>query len=182
MLQPDFQPFPALSTDRLILRRIKINDAKEVLYLRSNAEVLKYIGKEPLLTLEEAAGFIERINNDLKNCDGIAWAIALKDEPEKLVGTIGFWRMDKAAYRAEIGYLIHPQFWGKGYIKEAIKATLDYGFNSMGLHSVEARISPENLASAAVLEANKFVKEGHLKESFCFRGKFEDTVIYSRLK
>ncbi len=51
----------------------------------------------------------------------------------------------------------------------------------MNLHSVEARISPQNLASAAVLEANGFIKEGHLKESFCFREKFEDTVIYSIL-
>lgn len=182
MLETNFSPFPELLTARLLLRKVQRTDAAEVLILRSNPIVLKYIGKEPMQSLEEATAFIDRINTDIERGDGITWAIALQEKPQVLVGTIGFWRMDKPAYRAEIGYLIHPDLWGKGLIKEAIHTVLDYGFERMGLHSIEARISPENNASAAVLKANGFVKEGHLKESFCFRGKFEDTIIYSRLE
>lgn len=181
ILQTRFSPLPEIQTDRLLLRQIKLSDAPEVFYLRSNPEVLKYIGKEPCQSIKEAAAFIGKVLTDLEAGDGVAWAITLKDDPEIMIGHIGFWRMDKPAFRAEIGYLIHPQHWGKGLIKEAIKATLQFGFQTMNLHSVEARISPQNLASAAVLEANGFIKEGHLKESFCFREKFEDTVIYSIL-
>jgi ribosomal-protein-alanine N-acetyltransferase len=67
-------------------------------------------------------------------------------------------------------------------MKEAINSVVDYGFNILGLHSIEALLSPENIASSAVLESTGFIKEGHLKESFYFNGKFGDTAIYSRLK
>jgi ribosomal-protein-alanine N-acetyltransferase len=50
------------------------------------------------------------------------------------------------------------------------------------LHSIGALLSSENIASSAVLESTGFVREGHLKESFYFRGEFEDTLIYSRLR
>jgi len=67
-------------------------------------------------------------------------------------------------------------------VKEAVLKVVDYGFNTLGLHSVEARTSPDNTASNKVLESAGFIQEGYLKESFCFRGVFEDTVIYSKIK
>ncbi len=67
-------------------------------------------------------------------------------------------------------------------MKEAINCVVDYGFTILKLHSIEALLSPANTASSAVLESTGFVKEGHLKESFYFRGEFGDTLIYSRLK
>ena len=66
-------------------------------------------------------------------------------------------------------------------MKEAINCVVDYGFTNLGLHSIEALLTPANIGSSAVLESTGFVKEAHLKESFYFRGKFEDTVIYSKL-
>jgi ribosomal-protein-alanine N-acetyltransferase len=66
-------------------------------------------------------------------------------------------------------------------MKEAIRAVIAFGFSVMGLHSIEARIDAQNLASAASLEAAGFSQEGYLKEEFYFRGKFLDTIIYSRL-
>ena len=77
--------------------------------------------------------------------------------------------------------MLHPAHWRKGIMKEAIHAVVDYGFNILGFHSIEALLSPENIASSMVLERTGFVKEGHLKESFHFNGKFGDTAIYSRL-
>jgi RimJ/RimL family protein N-acetyltransferase len=70
----------------------------------------------------------------------------------------------------------------KGIMKKAIKAVVDYGFSKLGLHNIEALLSPENIVSSAWLETNGFVKESHLKESFYFNGLFGDTAIYSRLK
>jgi ribosomal-protein-alanine N-acetyltransferase len=78
--------------------------------------------------------------------------------------------------------MLHPDFWKKGIMKEAIVAVLDFGFNVMRLHSVEANINSGNDASASVLEATGFIKEAHFREDFFFDGTFRDTIIYSRLK
>lgn len=182
MLQPDFSSFPELTTSRLLLRKTTLTDADAVFFLRSDPEVLKYLGREPCTSLKEAEDFITLITNNLETNEAISWAITLKEEPAKMIGNIAFWRMDKASYRSEIGYVLHPGYWQKGIMKEAILKVLSYGFDTMGLHSVEARISPGNRASAALLETTGFVQEGYLKESFCFRGIFEDTVIYSKIK
>ena len=90
--------------------------------------------------------------------------------------------MLKEHYRAELGYVLDPAYWNKGIMKESILRTLDYGFTTMGLHSVEARINPDNIASASVLESTGFVREAYFKEDFFHREQFEDTAVYSRLQ
>ena len=67
-------------------------------------------------------------------------------------------------------------------MKEAINCIVEYGFTVLKLHSIEALLNPDNIASSSVLEKTGFVKEGHLKGNFYFKGEFGDTLIYSRLK
>lgn len=181
MLVLNFTPFPELKTQRLLLRKLEITDAGELFFLRSNEAVLRYLGKEPAKTVEEVEQFIKKIDKAIEENDSILWGIAFPDEPLTIIGTICIWNFQKEHYRAEIGYLLHPGQWRKGIMKEAITAVVDYGFNKLGLHSMEAMLSPENIASCAVLESTGFMKEAHFKESFYFNGKFGDTAIYSRL-
>ena len=182
MLQPNFSPFPELSTERLLLRRLVMEDAPEIFFLRSDPTILHFLSKEPAANMKEAEDFITRISNDIDKNDGIMWAITLKENPSKTIGTICYWRMQKEHYRAEIGYVLDPGYWRKGIMKETILKTLVYGFSTLGLHSAEARINPHNLASASVLESTGFVREAYFKEDFFHRGKFEDTAVYSRLQ
>jgi len=182
MLTLNFTPFPELKTERLLLRKLKISDAGEILFLRSNDDVLRYLGREPAASINEAEEFINKINTSVDANESILWGIVLSDDPAVLIGTICLWNFKTEHYRVEIGYILHPNHWRKGIMKEAIKAVVDYGFNILGLHSIEALLSPENIASSSVLESTGFVKEAHLKESFYFRGKFGDTIIYSKLK
>jgi ribosomal-protein-alanine N-acetyltransferase len=91
------------------------------------------------------------------------------------------WNIQKQYYRAETGYLLHPDYRRKAIMKEAIQEIKGYGFKTMQLHSIDARIQTENNDSAAIPEATGFIKEGYLKEEFYFRGKFPYTIIYSRL-
>lgn len=182
MPEPSFSPFPKIETGRLLLRQIIKTDAAELLLLRSSEKVMQYIDKERTKTIPEAEELIKRIENDINNNEGITWGISLKQKPEKLIGTIGFWRIIKNHYRAEIGYMIHPDYWGKGLMKEAVQAVIDFGFSAIQLHSIEAHINPANRASAALLEKTGFVREAYFKEDFFFRGKFLDTAIYSLLK
>jgi len=182
MLELNFSPFPELKTERLLLRRLTNNDAEEMFFLRSNEDVLRYLGRGPTQSVKEAEEFINKINKSADENENILWGIALLEEPTKIIGTICLWNFKTESYRGEIGYILHPGHWGKGIMKEAINRVVDYAFNTLKLHSIEALLSPENIASASVLEKTGFVKEGHLKESFYFRGKFSDTAIYSRLK
>ena len=78
--------------------------------------------------------------------------------------------------------MILPQYNGRGITTEAVKVALEYGFNQLQLHSIEAIIDPENSASEKVLQKNGFVKEAHILENEFYEGKFLDTVIYSLLK
>jgi [ribosomal protein S5]-alanine N-acetyltransferase len=181
MLELNFKPFPEIETERLLLRRISDEDAPEIFFLRSNKQVLHYINKEPAASIDAAREFISNINSFIDKSESILWGIAWKDQPAKVIGTICFWNIRTDHYRAEIGYALHPDQWKKGVMKEAIKATLDHGFNRMGLHSVDAHINPENLASSAVLEANGFRKEAHFREDLCYKGEFFDTIIYAKL-
>ena len=180
MLTINFNPFPNLETERLLLRRVDTNDIKEIFALRSNPETMKYIPRPLLKTDEDALEHIAMIDTKIETNEGINWAITLKDNP-KLIGVIGHYRIKPEHYRAEIGYMLVPEFHGKGIVSEALKEVVNYGFKIMKLHSIEAIIDPENHGSAKVLEKNGFVKEAHLKENKFFEGRFLDTVIYSIL-
>ena len=180
MLTINFTPFPNLETERLLLRRVNNNDIKEVLALRSNPETMKYIPRPLVKNDDEALEHIAMIETKIENNEGINWAITLKDNP-KLIGVIGHYRIKPEHYRSEIGYMILPEFNGKGIVTEAVQEVVKYGFEAMQLHSIEAVIDPDNIASAKVLEKNNFVKEAHLKENEFYDGRFYDSVIYSLL-
>ena len=182
MLDPNFSPFPEIKTKRLLLRRMTNNDAAEILHLRSSEEVMQYIDRERAVTIKDAEVFLGRINASIDSNNGILWGITLKEDPEKLIGNIGYWRLIKENYRAEVGYMLNPAFWKKGIMKEALQEVINFGFNSMNLHSIEANINPGNAASAGLLESTGFIKEAYFKEDFFFNGAFHDTIIYSRLK
>ena len=180
MLTINFSPFPNLETERLLLRRVNPTDIKEIFALRSNPETMKYIPRPLIKTDEDALEHIATIDVKIETNEGVNWAITLKDNP-KLIGVIGYYRIKPEHYRAEIGYMLLPEYHGKGIISEAVKETVNYGFQIMKLHSIEAIIDPDNHGSAKVLEKNGFVKEAHLKENEFFEGRFLDSVIYSIL-
>ena len=181
MLELNFVPFPEIKTERLLLRKMTDADAPEIQFLRSDDRVMKYIDREKTKTVEEALAFIQKVNGSIDNNECIMWAIALQDDPDTLIGNIGFWRIINQHYRSEIGYTLHPDFWNNGIMKEALLAAIDFGFKAMKLHSIEAHINPDNTASGKVLEKTGFVREAYFKEDFFFRGEFIDTAIYSLL-
>lgn len=180
MLEFNFHPFPVLETERLLLRRVTTDDVNEVFELRSNPETMKFIPRPLVKNNEEALEHIAMIEEKIETNIGINWGITLKGNP-KLLGIIGYYRMQPENYRSEIGYILLPEFHGKGIITEAVNTLINYGFNDLKLHSIEAVIDPENYASEKVLQKCGFVKEAHLKECGFYDGKFIDSVIYSLL-
>ncbi len=180
MLIINFDPFPVINTERLLLRRISQNHINEIFFLRSDVKIMKYMDKIPAKTINDASDFIQKITEQEKNNEAITWAITIKGET-KLIGTICFWKILKEHYRAEIGYQLHPEHWGKGIMQEAITEVLNYGFKIMNLHSIEANVNPGNKASIRLLEKNNFTREAYFKENYFYDEKFLDTAIYSLL-
>lgn len=180
MLTLNFAPFPIIKTDKLLLRQVNKSDVNEVFFLRSDQRVLKFLDRVPAKSTDEALIFIEEINDLEKNNEAVTWAITLKEDT-KLIGTISFWNIQKEHYRAEIGYVLHPDFYGKGIMQEAMTEVIKFGFQVMKLHSIEANTNPDNKASIKLLERNKFIREGYFRENYFFGGKFYDSVIYSLL-
>jgi [ribosomal protein S5]-alanine N-acetyltransferase len=155
-------------------------DIDEVLQIRSDEEIMRYIGKPLLTTKAEAFAYMQELQYTYMQKEGICWAIALKDDP-RMIGMAGYRRFIREHYRGEIGYAILPAFQRKGYMQETLTAIVEYGFNKIGLHSIEANVDKENIASIHLLEKNGFTKEAHFKENYFFNGRFIDSVIYSLL-
>ncbi|POY38755.1 N-acetyltransferase [Flavobacterium alvei] len=178
MINLIFNPFPNLETERLLLRRVVNKDVEQIFALRSDKEVMKYIPRPLVKTKDDALAHITMIDEKIDTNEGINWAITLKNN-DKLIGIIGLYRIQPEHFRAEIGYMLLPEYHGKGIVSEAINEVVNYGFASIKLHSIEAIIDPKNFASEKVLQKNGFVKEAHLKENEYYEGRFLDTVIYS---
>lgn len=175
-----FLPFHNLESERLLLRQITNNDIQEVFELRSNPETMKFIPRPLVTNMDEAYEHIKMIQDKIETNEGINWAVTLKGEG-KLIGIVGHYRIKWEHFRSEIGYMIAPEHSGKGIITEVVQLLIDYGFNHMKMHSLEAVIDPENHASARVLEKNNFVKEAHFIENEFYNGKFLDAAVYSLL-
>ncbi len=178
MLKLDFLPFPILQTQRLILREITEQDLPELFAMRSNPQIMQHIARPLAKTMDDANTLLQIIIAAIHKNEGITWGISEKGN-SKLIGTIGFWQIDKTNARAEIGYLLHPGYWRKAYMSEAIQTVLNYGFQTLHFHSVAGCVGLENIASQKTLLKNGFVKEAHFKEDCYFEGKYLDTLVYS---
>lgn len=180
MLELNFHPFPVIETERLLLREIRDADIDMLFRLRSDKVVMKYVDRPLALTKEDIMPLYNKMVEGVANNSGISWVIELK-ETREMIGQIGFWRIDTENHRAEIGYMLRPEFFGKGFGSEAVKAVLSHGFGQFHFHSVEANVSPGNDASKKLLEKAGFVQEAYFRENYYFDGRFLDSVIYSLL-
>ena len=176
-----FNPFPELQTKRLVLRKLTLEDAPELFFLRSDQRVIQHLARKPAESVAVVKEFIQLIQANLEKGESILWAIALNTKPGELIGTICFWNLQPENFRAEIGYVLHPDHWRKGLMKEAMIAVIDYGFQKMKLHSIEARLFAGNDASAFLLEKLSFTRDAYFKEDTFFDGDFLDTLVYSRI-
>jgi [ribosomal protein S5]-alanine N-acetyltransferase len=180
MLTVSFNPFPELQTERLKLIRLTDAHLDDFFQMRSDRETMQYIARPLAKDLGEAKTLLDSIDTAIENNDLINWGITFRDR-ERVVGTIGFYRMKLEHHRSEVGYMLNRNFHGQGIAQEALKAVIDYGFKVMRLHSIEGVIDPLNKRSEKLLLKHGFVKEAYFKENFYFEGQFLDSVHYSLL-
>jgi ribosomal-protein-alanine N-acetyltransferase len=178
MIELNFSPFPVLETERLILRRITMEDAEDFFAMRSEREGAIHLDRELPKSIDEIHKLIESIEEGITTNKLIAWAVTEKNN-SKFIGQICFHKTYPQHHRAEIGYQLRKEFWRKGYTDEAVKCLIDYGFNTMNLHSIEAHTNPNNAASINLLLKNGFVQEALFRENYFYKGKFLDTPVFS---
>jgi len=169
--------FPVLESDRLIFREFIASDAEDLFFIRSNEQIMEFMDTDKHSSVLESDSLILQIKQSFKNKTGINWAIVEKSS-NKVIGYFGFWRLIREHCRAEIGFALKPEFWRKGFMSEAINTFVDFGFNKLKLHSIEANVNPANENSKLLLEKIGFVKEAYFRENYLYNGKFVDSVIY----
>jgi ribosomal-protein-alanine N-acetyltransferase len=176
-----FKTFPQLESKRLLFRKIIMKDAKDIHFIRSNEVVMEFMDVWRTKSISDAKKLIRNIHEDYKNEKGISWGI-IEKRTKNFMGYIGIIRMQPQHCRGEVGYALKPQYWGIGFMSEALRTVTDFGFNEMRLHSIEANVNPKNQNSKKLLERMGFKKEAYFRENYLCDGKFLDSVIYSLLQ
>ena len=155
MLNGAFTPFPILTTERLTLRQLVINDEQEISILRSDSEINKYLDRQISNTLDDARDFINKVNENINKSESLYWAITLSDK-NILVGTICLFGFSNENYKCEIGYELLTNFQGQGIMKEAVEKVIDYAFNTIKVKKIEAFLHRDNQSSIKLLEKFSF--------------------------
>ncbi len=173
----EFSDFPSLETERLILRKIIIEDAEDLLHYASNEEVTRLVTWNRHSTMSDSKHFIKTF---LPKYD-VPWGIEHK-ESGKFIGTVHFVWWDAANHSAEIGYVLSQDYWGQGLITEAANAVISFGFEKMDLVRIQARCFLENKGSERVMEKLGMTYEGTIRKAMLVKGIHRDLKLYSIVK
>lgn len=140
-----------LETERLLLRKFEPTDLDAyTAHIFGDAEVLRYLPKRDAPARERAERTMNFFNDHWNQFPYAPWAVVEKANGE-LMGHCGL-RFITEIQETEVLYALGKDFWGKGYATEAARASVDFGFNKVGLERIIALAVPENIASRKVME------------------------------
>ena len=149
-----------IETRRLRLRFPTLDDAEEIfLKYAQDQEVTKYLVWPPHNSIRQTKEFIQSCEQRLENGDAFPRIIEIKSTDE-LIGMIDL-RIDR--HRADFGYVIAREYWGKGYATEALKSVVELALSQERIFRVWAVCDVENIASARVMEKAGLEREGILR-------------------
>lgn len=174
--------FPQLETERLILRKMKVADAPALFHVWSDPSVTKFTNLKTFTKVDEAKKMIEYLNNLALFNPTFRWGIVLK-ETNEAIGSCGFnyWILE-GGFKGELGCELNRRYWRKGYMTEALRRIIDYGFNEKGLNRIESLVQPENIASRKMFENIGFQHEGLLRDCLYTQGKFVSLNMFYLLR
>lgn len=172
--------FPTIQTKSITLRKLNLEDAPMLFNYYSNENVHRHLDWYGPKTLERSYEVINIWNKGYEDGWIIRFAIADKATDE-IIGTI--FLSEFVGKRAEIGYELSEQYWGRGIMSEAIQEVLSLGFNELGLVRIQAFVSEENIASRKLLTKFDFSEEGCLRlfECHSVTGECKDMLCYGLL-
>ena len=158
-----------------------LNDAEAVFAYASNSEVSRYTLWETHRSIEDSRAFLEFATQKYENGGEPDWGIVYRGNG-CLVGACGLVNWEAEHARAEVGFVLSREYWGRGLMSEAVRAILRFGFERMNLNRIEARCIAENAASARVMEKAGMFYEGTLRQREYIKGAYRDIKLYAILK
>lgn len=176
-----FSKIPMIETDRLILREMKKSDARDMYEYSSNPMTSEFLLWDVHKDLDFTQDFINYVISKYKVGEYNDWALEHKED-KKMIGTCGFTRIDEDNRVAEIGYVLNPDYWGEGLATEAVEAVLNFAFDTMNMHRVEAKFMFGNDASLAVMKKVGMKFEGYQRDAMYVKGRYRTIGIASILK
>ena len=171
-----------ITTKRLELRPIEFRDLDMIHALHSLPETDEFNTLGIPDNIETTRSIIEPWIADNKSIEvrNYTMAIELKSEME-FIGLFGL-KLDHQKYnRAEVWYKVHPDYWNQGYATEALKAVLQFGFDTLGVHRIEAGCAVDNIGSVKVLEKAGMTREGRGRKILPLKSGWSDNFQYSIL-
>ncbi len=168
-----------LVTERLYLRTWKKSDIPSIVEMFNDKSINKFIYRAPYPYKRKDA--LKFSNGYCKQKENKAFAIFRKED-DVLVGAITLKDIDKKLKSAGIGYSLHRKYRNKGYMTEAAKRVLQYGFKTLNLNRIEIRCAKGNKASKKVIKKLGAKKEGVLRDECLVNGKFHDHIVHSILR
>ncbi|MCB0729160.1 MAG: GNAT family N-acetyltransferase [Ignavibacteriae bacterium] len=154
----NFNPFPFLRSQKIILRKLKDTDNIDLSKLRSDKRVNEFLDRPDHLSEEDAGKLISKLNEGIDSNEYIIWAISLSGD-ENLIGTICLWNLDIEYRLAEIGFELMPEFQQKGLMSEAIDLVVNYAFSSMRIKRIEGFANEKNQRAFKVMERSGFTRD-----------------------
>ena len=171
-----------IETERLVLRVRTVADVEDIFDYASLPEVSYPAGFPPVKTLEDEIYYLEHILPERNQKDNLpdGYGIVVK-ETDKIIGSVDFNHRHEDDV-LEIGYTLHPDYWGRGYVPEAARALIDLGFKDLGLHKIELACFGYNVQSQRVAEKLSFTLEARIRDRKDAQGNRCDSLIYGLLK
>lgn len=166
----------ALTTERLTLRPFQEDDVEALYAYSKDEEVGRNAGWKPHESLLESSDILHLVFLNQSS----VWAIERKSD-RRLMGSIGLITDSARQYGSarSLGYALGVDYWGQGYMTEAVRAAVRFGFGQMGLDLISATCYPDNPASRRVLEKCGFQYEGVLhRAELLYNGQVKDHLCF----
>ncbi len=170
-----------LANEKLFLREFTPHDWIDVHKYASQEIVCRYQTWGPN-TEEDSKEFIQDALDEARQTPRERYVFAIIYQ-ETLIGSVEIMIRDFTNKVGEIGYIVNPDYWGKGVATQSAQLVITFGFATLKLHRIYATCDPRNIGSSKVLEKVGMTKEGILRENMLIKdGVWRDSFLYSVLK
>lgn len=176
--------FPILTSERLLLREFSLADIPAVFDIFSRPEVVKWVEGDLFENLSQAETRVKGRIDLFHKQKGCRWALALRESPMDSIGSCGYFHVRKGTHTWEIGYDLHPAYWGQGLMSEALQTMIQYCLgaqNPLPIHRLEALVAPGNTASIHLLEKFGFERECLRRDFGLWNHLYQDVFLYAFL-
>jgi RimJ/RimL family protein N-acetyltransferase len=172
---------PVLDSVRLRLRPLREPDVDDLFVVFGDPAVMRYWSSPVFRERAQAEALIEEVRQRFATRTFFQWGIARRED-DVLLGTCSLFRIEPVHRRAEIGFALRRDDWGRGIASEAVATAVEFAFGPLDLIRIEADVDPRNDRSIRLLERLGFEREGYLRSRYIVSGEIQDTVFLGLLR